>query len=89
MIAKISYSHTLFNENKSSAFQDIKPCSLLKVYRRFGGKCCLRLQFKRTSQARNKHEALLANCFMLDSCLVCSSTLKMVIFCFKTLINFQ
>jgi hypothetical protein len=40
----------------ASFFWDITPCSLLKVNRRFGGKCHLHLQGRRISQERNRHE---------------------------------
>jgi hypothetical protein len=42
---------------KSSIFWDITPCSPLKVNRSFGETRCLHLQERRTSQARNQHEA--------------------------------
>jgi hypothetical protein len=64
---------------KSFIFWDITPCSLLKVNRRFGGKCHLRLQGRRISQAR----ALLAICFTLVSGLAYSSTLKMEATCYS------
>jgi hypothetical protein len=38
---------------KDSVFWDISACSPLKVNRRFGGTCRLRLQGRRMSQARN------------------------------------
>jgi hypothetical protein len=40
----------------SSIFWDIKPCSLLKVYWRFGGTHNLYLHSRRVNQARNQHE---------------------------------
>jgi hypothetical protein len=40
---------------KISTFWDITPCSLLKVKWCFGGTCCLHLQGRRISQARNQH----------------------------------
>jgi hypothetical protein len=40
-----------------SILWDITPCSLLKVYRRFGGACGLHLQGRNISQARNQHKA--------------------------------
>jgi hypothetical protein len=49
------------------------------VYRRFWGKCCLRLQGRRISQARNQQVA--TTCFMLLSCLAYSSTLKLDMTC--------
>jgi hypothetical protein len=39
---------------KSYLFYDTTPCSPLKVKRRFGGICCLHLQCRRISHARNK-----------------------------------
>jgi hypothetical protein len=42
---------------KSTIFWDIKPCSPLKVSRRFRGTCRLHLQGRRISRARNKRES--------------------------------
>jgi hypothetical protein len=42
---------------KSPVFWNIRPCSSLKVNRRFGGKCCLHLQDLRINQERNQHES--------------------------------
>jgi hypothetical protein len=42
---------------KISIFWDIRQCSSLKVNRRFGGTCCLQLQGRRISQAKNQHES--------------------------------
>jgi hypothetical protein len=42
---------------KSSVFWDTTPCSPLKLNRRFGGICCLHLQGRRISPARNQHES--------------------------------
>jgi hypothetical protein len=43
-------------EEKSFIFWDIKPCSPLKLNRRFGGTCRLHLQGWRVSRGRNQHE---------------------------------
>jgi hypothetical protein len=42
---------------KSSNFWHITPCTPLKVYRWFGGICCLDLQGRTLILARNHHEA--------------------------------
>jgi hypothetical protein len=42
---------------KSSIFWDITSCSPLNVNWRFGGTCCLHLQGRRISQARNQRES--------------------------------
>jgi hypothetical protein len=55
---------------KRSVFWDITPCSSLKGNRRFGRTCRLYLWGR-------KIKTLLAAVFILISCLVCSSTLKM------------
>jgi hypothetical protein len=60
---------------KCSIFWDITPCSPFEVNQRFGGTCHLQLLGQRISQA------LLPTCFMLVSCLVYSSTLKMDVTC--------
>jgi hypothetical protein len=39
---------------KGSLFWDIRPCSPLKVNRRFGGTCRLNLHGRRISRARNQ-----------------------------------
>jgi hypothetical protein len=41
---------------KSTIFWDIRPCTPLKVNGPFGGKHCLHLQGRRTTQARNQRE---------------------------------
>jgi hypothetical protein len=41
---------------KSSIFWYVTPCGLLKVNQCFGGICCLHLQDRRISWARNQHE---------------------------------
>jgi hypothetical protein len=41
---------------KCYIFWDITPCSLLKVNRRIGGKCCLNFQDQIISQAINQLE---------------------------------
>jgi hypothetical protein len=42
---------------KRSVFWSVRPCSLLKVNRRFGGACCIHLQGRRINRARNQYEA--------------------------------
>jgi hypothetical protein len=42
---------------KSTIFWDITPCTPMKVNRRFGGKCCIHVQDRRISRARNQREA--------------------------------
>jgi hypothetical protein len=44
---------------ESSILWDIKPCSPLKVHRRFGGMCHLHFHGHRISQARNQRESRL------------------------------
>jgi hypothetical protein len=66
---------------KSTIFWDITLCSLLNVNRRFRGIYHLHFQGRRISQTRNQHEALLATCFTLVSCLAYSWTLKMEVIC--------
>jgi hypothetical protein len=53
-------------DKRSSIFWDISPCSLLKVNLSFGGICRLHLQGRRTSQARNQHEACSKQSPLLD-----------------------
>jgi hypothetical protein len=53
---------------KSSIFWNITPYSSLRVNLRFGGSCCLRLEGRRISQARNHHELEVATYFILVSC---------------------
>jgi hypothetical protein len=47
---------------KSYIFCDITSCSPLKVNRRFGGACCLHLQGRRISEARNQVYLLHSSC---------------------------
>jgi hypothetical protein len=61
-------------------------CSLLKVKQLFGGTYYLHLQ----GQTYAEQEASRATCFVLMSCLACSSTLKMeVTRSSKLLVDFQ
>jgi hypothetical protein len=53
-ICRIWASH---NGGYEEFYQDITPCSPLKVKWRFGGPCCLRHQGQKTSQAKNQQEA--------------------------------
>jgi hypothetical protein len=39
---------------KSCKFWDITPCGPLKINKYFGGTCCVHLQGRRKSQARNQ-----------------------------------
>jgi hypothetical protein len=45
-----------YMEERSFIFWDIKPCSPLKLNRRFGGTCRLHLQGWRVSQGKNQNE---------------------------------
>jgi hypothetical protein len=51
------WTATNFQWIKCPIFWDITPCRPLKVNRRFGWSCCLHLQGRRISQARDQHEA--------------------------------
>jgi hypothetical protein len=74
---------------RSSVLQDTTLCSPLKVNRHFRGTCRLRLQGWRITQARNQHEAEIATCFTLVSCLAYFLTLKMEAVCStKKLVGF-
>jgi hypothetical protein len=67
-------------------FWDIRPCSLVKINRRFGGIRGLHLQFRRISQGRNQ----LATRFTLVSSSAYFSTLKMEETCSsETSVDFQ
>jgi hypothetical protein len=48
----------------SPIFLDIKPCSSLKVNRRFGGRCRLHLQRRRISQETSIKQITSRACFM-------------------------
>jgi hypothetical protein len=48
----------LNGEQKSLGFWNITCFNWLKVYRRFGGACCLHFQVRNVSQTRNQHEAI-------------------------------
>jgi hypothetical protein len=75
--------HETLSTLKSFISWDIKPCSSLKLSRRFGGTCRLHLQGRRISQARNQHKA---GGFLL----VYSSTLKRKATCSsETSVDFQ
>jgi hypothetical protein len=71
---KITYQHTRFYVlttviKKDVIFWDLRPCSLVEIYRRFGRTCCLHLQ-SRIINPGSKVMLLLA-------CLFYSSTQKM------------
>jgi hypothetical protein len=71
-------------------FAHITSCSPLKINRNFEGTCCHHLHGRRISQARYKHEVLLATFFMLVSCLAYFWTLKMEATCScETSLDFQ
>jgi hypothetical protein len=50
---------------KSSTFWDVTPCSLLKVNWCFGRICCLHLQGRKISEAKNQQSLLPASCWFL------------------------
>jgi hypothetical protein len=66
---------------QSYVLWNITPCSPLKVNQHLEGTCRLHLQGRRISHARNQHEAGSKQRFILVSCLVYSSTLKMEATC--------
>jgi hypothetical protein len=41
---------------KNTILWDMTPCSLVKVYRRFSGACCLRLDGRRVDKASSTEE---------------------------------
>jgi hypothetical protein len=54
--ALVVFLHCITSKFMSYVFWDVKPYSLLKVNRRFGGTFYLHLQGRRISRARNKRE---------------------------------
>jgi hypothetical protein len=59
---------------KVTIFCDVRPCSPVRIHRRFGGRYYLNLHCRKTSQSRNQQEG--RSCLSLVFWLIYSRTLK-------------
>jgi hypothetical protein len=59
---------------KNSYLLDVMPCSVVEVYRRFGGNYCAYFQVQSVDQASARRIILFAACFLLDACMILFST---------------